>query len=145
MSFNPNVKASKNFSYYPPGLYYALANVAHDHDISIKEVETVLIRTALREHGFKCNHPQGKIKTAKRTGKSYCAWCWTRLAMEMSSPQLEIRDRKVRFPSKRYFLLCQRCFWCVSCLGKGSISECPRCNNTTLDSIPIHITNFTSS
>jgi hypothetical protein len=80
MSFNPNTKASQKFSYYPPGLYYALANVAHDHDISIKEVETVLIRDALtKEYGFKCNHPQSKIKTAKRTGKSYCSWCWTRL------------------------------------------------------------------
>jgi len=38
------------------------------------------------------------------------------LSMEMSSPQLEIKDSKVKFPSKRYFLLCQRCFWCVSCL-----------------------------
>ena len=52
------------------------------HDISIKEVETVLIRDALmKEYGFKCDHPQGKIKTAKRTGKSYSAWCWTRLEL----------------------------------------------------------------
>ena len=57
-----------------------MANIANEYDISIKEVETTLIRTMLvREYGFKCNHPQGKIRSVKKTGKSYCAWCWTRL------------------------------------------------------------------
>jgi hypothetical protein len=57
----PNAKPSQKFNYYPPGIYYAMANIANEYDISIKEVETILIRTALmQEYGFKCNHPHGK-------------------------------------------------------------------------------------
>ena len=57
--------------------------------------------------------------------------------MNMSSPQLEIQDSIIKFPSKKYFLLCQRCFWCASCLGKWNISRCPCCDDVRLDSMPI--------
>lgn len=53
----------------------------------------------------------------------------------MCSPHLGVQRSK--FPSKRYFVVCQRCFWCVSCLGKCSVSECPRCRSDRLDFLPI--------
>ncbi len=37
-----------------------------------------------------------------------------------------------------YFLLCDSCFWCVSCLYIGKIMDrCPACNNDRLESMPI--------
>jgi hypothetical protein len=72
--------AGHPFSYYPPGLYYAMTDLARKYDISVKEVETVLIRHALtRDFCFKCDHKEEKVKTNKQKKKTYCGWCWRRL------------------------------------------------------------------
>ena len=56
------------------------------------------------------------------------------LSLEMCSP---LATNKIKFPYEKYFLLCQRCFWCVSYVGKFEIRECTLCGNIRLDSIPI--------
>jgi hypothetical protein len=50
-----------------------------------------------------------------------------------------LADYRIKSPSEKYFLLCPRCFWCVSCLniGGSNIGECPCCYNVRLDSIPV--------
>lgn len=39
----------------------------------------------------------------------------------------------------KQFLLCSSCFWCASFTGthKRMITQCPSCNNVTLESMPI--------
>lgn len=45
--------------------------------------------------------------------------------------------------SRRYFLICQTCFWCASYIDMmGNIEDssykaCPTCNNTEIESLPI--------
>ena len=45
--------------------------------------------------------------------------------------------------SRRYFLICQTCFWCASYIDMmGNIEDlpykaCPSCNNTEIESLPI--------
>jgi hypothetical protein len=41
--------------------------------------------------------------------------------------------------AKIHFVLCELCFWCVSCLNvaKRTVTKCPSCNELRLESIPI--------
>jgi len=41
---------------------------------------------------------------------------------------------------KKYFLLCEACFWCATYLindGGTTFSKCPTCNNAKIESLPI--------
>jgi hypothetical protein len=58
------------------------------------------------------------------------------------APNLVTPDNKGerhRFNSVRemYFLLCNSCFWCASYLSKSLITNCPVCDMTTLESMPV--------
>jgi hypothetical protein len=67
-------------TFYPPKLYIALSEVALKHGLSVKEVETVLLRKMCEELiGFKCDHRI--IGTSKKTGLPFCKECWTRMEM----------------------------------------------------------------
>lgn len=57
-----------------------MVGIADKHGISVKEVETVLIRKGLVDLGFECLHPSEHVKRAKKDKtKVYCGVCWTRL------------------------------------------------------------------
>jgi hypothetical protein len=64
-------------TYYPPGIYKFLSDIAFKHHLAIKEVETVFIRRQARELGFECFHQD--VGFAKTDGKPFCKGCWTRL------------------------------------------------------------------
>lgn len=69
-----------SFSYYPIGIYNFMIGIADKHGLSVKEVETVLIRKGITELGFVCRHPSERVKKAKKDKtKVYCGICWTRL------------------------------------------------------------------
>jgi len=52
-------------------------------------------------------------------------------ASDKTSPSSSKKDKQ--------FLLCSSCFWCASFTGthKRMITQCPSCNNVTLESMPI--------
>lgn len=36
-----------------------------------------------------------------------------------------------------YFLICDSCHWCASCIGLNAPLRCPSCNDGTIEWIPI--------
>jgi Zn finger protein HypA/HybF involved in hydrogenase expression len=65
--------------YIPPGLWYAMVEIAMTNGIAIKEVEVTLIRRILeKDFGFKCDHPEEKVEI-KNHDNVYCKMCWSRL------------------------------------------------------------------
>jgi hypothetical protein len=65
-------------TFYPPGIYRFLLDIASKHQLSIKEVETVFLRRQARDLGFECFH-QNVGFAKKSDGKPFCKACWTRL------------------------------------------------------------------
>ena len=66
-------------SYLPYDVYVFLLQLAHEHDLSLKEVELVLLRKVMKDFGFKCKHKN--IGIAKTTGLPFCKGCYQRMQM----------------------------------------------------------------
>jgi hypothetical protein len=64
-------------TYYPPDIFRFLSELAFKHQLSVKEVETVMLRTKAEQLGFKCEH--SRVGFAKSDRKPYCKSCWARL------------------------------------------------------------------
>lgn len=50
-----------SFSYYPIGIYNFMVGIADKYGLSVKEVETVLLRKGITDLGFVCLHPRERI------------------------------------------------------------------------------------
>jgi hypothetical protein len=66
-------------NYLPPAIYLFLLQYCQQHSLSLKEVELVMLRKAIKELGFKCSHQD--IRLAKSNGTPYCFDCYTRMKM----------------------------------------------------------------
>ena len=75
-----------------------MVKIAMQNDIGIEEVKNTFYRYVLAEKfGFKCDHPEEKVKTNKEKGKTYCSWCWTRLDV--------IREHRMERNINKYTLI----------------------------------------
>jgi hypothetical protein len=66
-------------NYLPPAVYLFLLRYCQEHSLSLKEVELVFLRRAIKELGFKCTHQD--VRLAKSNGSPYCPACYTRMKM----------------------------------------------------------------
>lgn len=82
-------------TYYPPEIFRFLSEIAYKHKLSVKEVETVFLRTQAQTLGFKCDH--SKVGFAKSDKKPYCKGCWTRLE-QIKAPIYS--DSKLKVPGQ---------------------------------------------
>ena len=64
-------------TYYPPEIFRFLSGIAFQHQLSVKEVETIFLRKQAETVGFSCRH--SKVGFAKSDKKPYCKGCWVRL------------------------------------------------------------------
>jgi hypothetical protein len=70
-------KMSRAFNYYPRAIYQFLNDLAFKNELSIKEVETMLLRKQIEALGFNCQHTN--IGYSKETAEPFCKDCWTRM------------------------------------------------------------------
>jgi rubrerythrin len=53
------------------------------------------------------------------------------------------RNTKNTASHQTHFLLCETCFWCATCLinssGATAILNCPICNTTKIESLPVTV------
>ena len=68
---------TRKYNYYPRAIYQFLNDLAFKNNISIKEVETVLLREMIQSLGFSCQHTS--FGTSPKTNKPFCKDCWTRM------------------------------------------------------------------
>jgi hypothetical protein len=64
---------TSSYGYVPPGLYSFLVKVAEENQLSIKEIQTMLIRKGAQDLGFNCDH--SVVGLAKNTGQPFCQRC----------------------------------------------------------------------
>jgi peptide subunit release factor 1 (eRF1) len=85
-------------AYLAPGIYAFLFKIARENVLSVKEVETILLRQQIRQLGFNCDHMTvvyPKKKGRKDGGKPFCKECWTRME-EVKPPAYDYRQNLVR-------------------------------------------------
>lgn len=58
------------------------------------------------------------------------------LAQDDTSTATQIPAKKGN-GKRANFVICQDCFWCMSCFKEGSLQLCPTCNSQNIDSLPI--------
>ncbi len=68
---------TRSHNFYPNGIYHFLSNLAFENKLSVKEVETILLRREIENLGFVCDH--SNVNYSKTTHEPYCFDCWTRL------------------------------------------------------------------
>ena len=48
------------------------------------------------------------------------------------------REKKEVLITRRYFLICQTCFWCASLIDRCLfVKICPTCNDNNIESLPL--------
>ena len=68
--------------YLPPAIYAFIFNLARDNELSVKEVQVMLLREQIGLLGFTCDHTKigyPKNKSQKQRVKPFCKQCWTRM------------------------------------------------------------------
>lgn len=70
---------SRKYNYYPRAIFQFLNDLAFRNNLSIKEVETVLLREQIQSLGFTCHHTN--VGFSKKTNEPFCKDCWTKMKM----------------------------------------------------------------
>jgi hypothetical protein len=84
--------------YLAPGIYAFIFNIARKNGLSVKEVQTILLREQIRLLGFTCDHisvAYPKKKGRQDGGKSFCKECWTRM-VEIEPPRYDYQCKLVK-------------------------------------------------
>jgi hypothetical protein len=70
--------------YLPPKTYAFMVRICEEYNLSIKEIQRIIINKVLHDLGFKCRHE--RIGYAKSDKEPFCKDCWTRLRKQIREP-----------------------------------------------------------